>query len=239
MKRTIRILLLSLLITFPAFAQSTFKSETLTKAIASYVENANGCKSNVEVLQALRDVKLQQSGAKATIEHTGDLVGLCKVTLNFLLDGEVVHKEDVRIKVRIYAEVPMAKRFIPKDDVIKEEDISISLTEVTNIEPNDVVQLSDAIGKASRKGIAKGAVVQYKDISSGEAININRNDRVKLLHYSGSICIKANGFALEAGSAGDIIKVKGDNNQTLYGFIADDGNVIIEDKNLLINNKNN
>lgn len=65
-------------------------------------------------------------------------------------------------------------------------------------------------------------------------VTINKGDKVRMLYYSGTICIKMDGVATESGSTGDIIKVKKDNNQTLYGFIAEDGNVIIENKNNLV-----
>jgi len=68
------------------------------------------------------------------------------------------------------------------------------------------------------------------DNISIKQVQINKGDKVNLLHYSGSVCIKTDGFAVENGRTGDIIKVKKDNNQTLYGFIADDGNIIIKDK---------
>ena len=67
-------------------------------------------------------------------------------------------------------------------------------------------------------------------------VQIQKGQKVKLLHYSGAICIKTDGVAMESGSTGDVIKVKKDNIQTLYGFIAEDGNVIIENKNILVNN---
>ena len=65
-------------------------------------------------------------------------------------------------------------------------------------------------------------------------ITINKGDKIKMLHYSGAICIKMDGVAIESGSTGDVIKVKKDNNHTLYGFVAEDGNVIIENKNNLV-----
>ncbi len=65
-------------------------------------------------------------------------------------------------------------------------------------------------------------------------VTINKGDKVKMLHYSGAICIKMDGIAVESGSTGDVIKVKKDNIQTLYGFIAEDGNIIIESKNNLV-----
>ena len=69
--------------------------------------------------------------------------------------------------------------------------------------------------------------------SEFNSVRINKGDKVKMLHYSGAICIKMDGIAMENGNTGDVIKVKKDNSQTLYGFIAEDGNVIIENRNAL------
>jgi flagella basal body P-ring formation protein FlgA len=214
-------------------AQSTFRSETLQNAITQYVNQQNKCKSEVEISQQLKDLKFAQSGVKASVSHTDDLAGLCKVNIDFLVDGKSIHSETIRIKVKLFANVPVAGRFIPKDNIISENNITMQMAEVTNIDPNAVPTINDVVGKKSKKGIAKGAVVQYSDIVSANSTYVNKNDKVKLFHYSGSICIKTDGIALEAGGAGTVIKVKNNDGQSLYGFVADDGNVIIEDKQTL------
>jgi hypothetical protein len=87
-------------------------------------------------------------------------------------------------------------------------------------------------------------IVRIKVISDNQAISntlfnqihIKKGDKVKLLYYSGAICIKMDGIAMEEGNTGNIIKIKKNNSQRqLYGFIAEDGNIIIEDKKLLVN----
>jgi flagella basal body P-ring formation protein FlgA len=214
-------------------AQSTFRSETLQNAITQYVKQQNKCESEVEISQQIKELKFAQSGVKASISHTDDLAGLCKVNIDFLIDGKSIHSETIRIKVKLFAKVPIAVRFIPKDNIIGESDITMQMAEVTNIDPNAVPTINDAVGTKSKKGIAKGSVVQYSEIMSASSIYVNKNDKVKLFHYSGSICIKTDGIALEAGGAGTVIKVKSNEGQSLYGFVADDGNVIIEDKQIL------
>ena len=64
-------------------------------------------------------------------------------------------------------------------------------------------------------------------------VEISKGNKVKMLHYSGAICIRMDGVAMENGGTGDVIKVKNNNNQIMYGFIAEDGNVIIENKSFL------
>ena len=69
--------------------------------------------------------------------------------------------------------------------------------------------------------------------SNIKQVQINKGEKVQLFHYSGAICIKTNGVAMESGITGEVIKVKKDNSQTLYGFIAEDGNVIVENRSVL------
>ena len=215
------------------FAQSTFSKERLENAIINYVKSVNKCESDVEIDQSVREQRFTQSGVQATINHQGDLTGLCKVNIDFLLNGEIIRSQEIRIKVKLFVRVPVAIRFIPKDAVISAEDVEIRRADVTNIDPNTVVELSEAIGAKSRSGIARGNVIKYSDLMAASSISVKKGDRVRLLHYAGAICIKSNGFALENGSVGSVIKVKNQNNQTLFGFVADDGNVIIEDSKTL------
>lgn len=79
-------------------------------------------------------------------------------------------------------------------------------------------------------------VVSQTTTNDFTQVKINKGDKIKMLHYSGAICIRANGIAMESGSTGDVIKIKKDNNQTLHGFIAEDGNIIIENKSNLVKN---
>jgi flagella basal body P-ring formation protein FlgA len=218
-----------------AFSQSAFNSTKLENAIINYVVNENKCESKVEIAQVIKSQKFSQKGVNARISHTEDLIGNCKVQLSFYDGTEIIHKEVVRLNVRVYAKVPVAQRFIGKDVKIEIDDIAMQKMEVTNIDPNSVVEINEAIGKLSKKGISKGSIIQYTDITSSNDITIKKNDKVNLLHYSGTILIKTEGVALEGGSAGSVIKVK-KGHQTLYGFIADDGYVVIEDKNKLAKN---
>ena len=211
------------------FAQSTFNSQRLENAIISYVRSVNKCESVVVINQKIPEQRFTQSGVQATINHQGDLTGLCKVNIDFIQNGEIIRSQEVRIKVNLFATVPVATRFIPRGAEITAKDVENRRADVTNIDPNTVVELNEAIGKKSKSGIAKGGVIKYSDLIANDDVLIKRGDRVRLLHYSGAFLIRTNGFAMENGTAGSIIKVKRDN-QTLYGFVADDGNIIIEDR---------
>lgn len=214
-------------------AQSTFSVEKLAAAIEKYVTTSNGCKSVVTIDQTLKSHRFPQSGIKAEIEHKGNLSGLCKVTLVFSNNGDVVGREVLRLKVRLYAEVPVATKFIPKGQEILCGDIVMKEAEVTNINPYTLVDTAAIVGVISKSGIAKGSVVTYLMISpKSSAISIEKNAQINCLLYSGAICIKMNCRALDAGSVGDVIRVNNKDGKTFYGFIADDGNVIIEDKSL-------
>jgi len=172
------VIIIGLSINNSAFSQSTFNTETLKVAIENYVKSHNPLAINVEIKQTLSPQKFSQQGVIASITHSEELSGSCKVNLIFSYNDQVLSRAIVRINV-------------------------------TTTPPK----------------------------SNFNQVKINKGDNIKLLHYSGAVCIKTNGVAMESGNTGSVIKVKKDNSQTLYGFIAEDGNVIIEDKNILVNNK--
>jgi len=208
-------------------AQSTFSSERLERAIISYVKNINKCESSVEINQKIQEQRFTQSGVQASIKHQGDLTGLCKVNIDFIFGNEIIRSIEVRIKVKLFANVPVATRFIPRGEDISAKDIEIRKAEVTNIDPNTVAEHGEAIGKKSKNGIPKGSIIKYSDLIANADVLVKRGDRVQIIHYIGNqMSIKTTGFAMSNGTAGDIIKVKRDNH-TLQGFIADDGSVII------------
>ena len=215
-------------------AQSSFQGKRLEDAIINYVKQNNKCESEVEIKQQLNEFRFTQSGIKANIRHQNELTGMCKVTLDFVHNGEVINSKDVKINVKLFAKVPAATRFIAKGDKIAKEDIVLKRTEVTKIDPNSVVEIEEAVNKQASKNIAKSQVVLYSDINNVSAasasdVAIKKGDKVRIWYYSGAICIKTDGFALDNGTAGSVIKVKKDN-KTLTGFIADDGNVIVDDQ---------
>lgn len=227
------ILILFILSTFfsKTLAQSTFSPERLEKAIIEYIQKQNICESEVSFDEVIKSQKFVRTGIKATINHKQPLAGPCKVNIDFLCEDDLVRSQEIRVTVKLFANVPTVTRFIRKDEELKQSDIAICRADVTQIDPNSIINnIEMAIGKKSRNGMVKGEVIKYNDLALASEITIKKGDKIKLIHYSGAICIKTVGFALENGTPGSVIKVKKDNAQTLYGFIADDGNVIIEDK---------
>ncbi len=214
-------------------AQSKFSKETITKAIEQYVQANADCETKVSIQQTLQAFLFKESGVKAMFSHDGELRGLCKINISFLKNNETIESHDIRIKVNLMAQAPVANKFIAKNTEITGEDITITKTDVTQIDAKLIPDKGEIIGKKAKTGIVKGGIITKASIRSSEDVYIKKGSRVNILHYAGAICIKSTGFALQDGSVGDIIKVKKDNSNTLAGFIAEDGNIIIEDNQIL------
>ena len=212
------------------FSQSTFSKERIIKAIESYVQANSQCETRTEIEQAIRDFSFPQDNVKAEFSHTDELRGKTKLTLNFKKNNEVVGSNTIRLHVFCYAKYPVTTKFIPKGETIKATDIEIAKVDITHLAAPIITQKEEAVGKVARTGIVKGDPIKFNDLLTGKEVAIKRGAKVNLLHYSGAILIKSKGTALQDGVTGDIIKVKKDNANTLYGFIAEDGNIIIEKK---------
>ena len=236
MKKRLLATTLILILTYSiAYSQTSFNKETLENAIINYVKTENNIETEVEISQTIKPLRFQQQGVTATISHTDQLIGNTKVLLEFFHGNNLIHQESIRIKVRVFVSVPVANKFIPKDKEINKNDITLQLADVTFINPSSVPDINEITNKLSKNGIAKGKVIQYTDLMTNSDVNIKRNDKVQILHYSGTILIKTEGTAMESGTPGSIIKVKR-GHQTLHGFIADDGKVIVEERNKLVSN---
>ena len=234
-----------------SFAQSSFQGKRLEEAIINYVKQNNKCDCEVEIKQSINEIiKFDETGVKASINHKNELTGICKVSLEFMYNGKIIGSKDVKINVKLFAKVPVAARSIAKGQKITKEDIILKKTEVTKIDPNSVIEIPDAINKQASKNIERNQVILYSDIGITDSfdnskeifeipnsnISIKKGEKINILYYAGGIRIATKGFALENGTAGSVIKVK-TNDKTLIGFIADDGNVIVDDKqNLTLKN---
>ncbi len=227
--------LLLILSNLSIFAQSTFSRERVKSAIKSYVQSHSKYDVRVEIEQIIRDFEFNQSGVKAEIKHQGELRGKTNLILNFRKNNKIVGSNKIRVRIFCYDKFPIVKHFVGKGKTLKESDIKIAKVDITNLSAPLITKVDEAIGKVTKRGIAKGNPIKLSDLINGKEVFVKRGAKVNLLYYSGAILIKSSGTALQDGSTGDIIKVKKDNSNTIYGFIAEDGNVIIEKKETLEN----
>jgi flagella basal body P-ring formation protein FlgA len=220
------------------FYQSTFSAERLENSVKNYVAKNCQYECEISIEQKLRDLKFPQANVKAAINHDDALVGFCNINLQFFQNNKLINEQKVRLNVKLFDKIPVASRFLAKGEIISEDDISIKKTEITNFVTNQssvIIEKAQIIGKKAKSGIAKNSAIQSSDLISENDIFVKKGEKVKIIYYAGAICIRTEGFALENGSTGSVIKVKS-NDKTLHGFIAEDGNIIIEDKqNLSVN----
>ena len=241
------ILVINLLLFFKidlyADIKSTFSPQRLTTAISDYVARNTDFESVVKFEQAIKDYKFEEEGVVASISHNQELRGVTRVALTFTKDNNILKKDEIRIRVFLYANLPLATKFIAKGDTLTSNNVALGKCDITNLTDAVIENLSEINSqiKIAKTGIPIGNTIKIKNISSNSDITIKKNSQIKVLHYAGAILIRFNAIALEDGAVGDVIKIKKDNSQTLQGFVAEDGNVIVENKSVFSNtsNKNN
>ncbi len=242
--------LLSLRFELHANTQSTFSSQRIAEAINKYVSENTNFESVVKFEQAIKEYTFKEDEVRASISHKEKLRGASRIILTFSKNDKILSTQEIRIRVFLYAQIPIAAIFISKGDTLTHNNISLEKCDVTNL-TDIITDLSEINSQIAKTGIPKGSAIKTKDLlaknnldknklynNSNNQIAIKKNSQVKVLHYAGSILLKFNATALEDGLVGDIIKIKKDNSKTLYGFVAEDGNVILENESFFTTNKN-
>lgn len=153
---------------------------------------------NAQVLQRDRDT------IQAKISPREDFLGRASITLVF---GEGATAEQVRIsgKVRVVADIPVAKTSIRRGDIITEDNIEVKPLEISAY-PKAVMDKKDCLGKRAKTSLRRGRPFLRTNIE--EPPLISRGDIVFIQARSDSLIIRDKGVALKDGCLADQIPVR-------------------------------
>lgn len=228
-----RFSILSILFALTSFAfmsaQSSFNGTRLEEACVSYVQNVVNDNCEVEILQKIRDQVFAEKGVTASIVQVSkELRGISRIAVEYKLNDAVLRKIEIRLKVKLFKNVPAASVFLSKGTVIEDNMIEMKLKDVTDISPEDLIGNSEIISKTLKNGIAKGSVITKKDIGYGDVIK--RGDKVKIIAESGAVRVAAMGTALTSAEEGETIRAKldGYSSSVIQGTASMNGTIIIK-----------
>ncbi len=120
--------------------------------------------------------------------------------------GTILSTGFVQVFIRVYAMIPVAKRFILKGERIKEGDFNYELREINSSNFRFIRNKSSIINKIARVSIREGEVIRKELVISPYLVR--RGERVSVfLNYRG-IRIRAEGIAIDSGRLGERVRVK-------------------------------
>lgn len=190
-------------------AQSTFSSQRLEQSAINYLQKHFSSKSYPNFLMKFPEISFQSSTVKAKFEYIENKSSsIQKLDILFYDNNELVRKIEIPFKIKIQREVVVANRDIPPNSILKDEDLITISREVEDI--NQIFsEIYDAVGKLSNRRIAKGEIIQKRDLQQPKVITRGQNVNIEVI--SGNVKIYTNGIAIQDGSIGDVIRVRRDN----------------------------
>jgi flagella basal body P-ring formation protein FlgA len=138
--------------------------------------------------------------------------------------------KDIAGRYRAYSEVPMAKRYIKRGEVLSESDLEPTNVDITHNEQNIIGANDQVVGLQAKRDLQPGRCIRNTDLKLPTVIE--EKDEVTLIYKTKSIEVKATGQALKSGAIGDHIKVKNTrSNKTISGVVVNKGVVQVNREN--------
>lgn len=233
MKKQFAILtLLVMLAIGNAYARSTFSSERIREAAKQYVVSQVPGDCEVEVLGRVPDKSFDSDNIKAEFKMTeGHVAGLGSLMLKFSEHGNRVEIVNLRIRVRRFAEVPVAVRSVSVGDYLYGA-VEMRRMEITAFNPDEIASKSEIKTCVARKIISEGNIVMKNKITKGNVIK--RGQQVDIVVISGPVQVYTSGMAVTDAAAGERCKVKRDSrdgrnrNDYMTGWAGTDGKVYVK-----------
>lgn len=121
----------------------------------------------------------------------------------------------VRVSGRLHMvrEIPVLNRRVLSGEIITKADIRWIRVRADRLQPNTIMDASDLIGMAAKRGQRAGKPIRLRDI--GRPILVPKGRHVTLVLETPSMMLTVRGRALEDGGAGDIIRVANTHSNTV------------------------
>jgi len=140
------------------------------------------------------------------------------------------YKGNFEIEVKgVYSasmKVPVITRNIGKGDQISQDDVELRNFPKEKIQPTDIVDISNILGKTATRFLSHGNMVAQDDIKN--PILIFKNNTVSAISRTDTIEVKTLAVALDDGGIGDIIRFKNfDSGKIFRAVVQADGTALV------------
>ncbi len=133
-------------------------------------------------------------------------------------DSKVLSTDFLQVKLKVWAMMPVAKRFIFKGERITENDFYYELRELTSSNWRFVKDKKALISKIARYSIKEGEVLRHELLTSPYLVR--RGERVYVYVNFKGIRVVVSGISLDNGRLGERVRVKNEKSgKILYGKV--------------------
>lgn len=133
-------------------------------------------------------------------------LGLFSMMADVKNDGVLFESRQIRLKIRKFADVLVLLETVRRSKSITPKQLALKRMEVTSLRQRPLVELSELDGYRAGRNLKRGAILTADDLEPIPDIEQGRD--VTIVYTDGLCRISADGRTLQAGQAGDYIRVK-------------------------------
>lgn len=204
---------LLLCIALPAVGQTAPEREvepldSLREAARAFLESeAAQMQGEIEVSIGRIDPRLRLARCDRPIEGFWPRGGrkMGSVTVGVRCDGEVSWSIYVRAKLAVYETVVATSRPLNRGGRVAASDVELLREDVTRLSSGYYTRTEDVVGMEVRRSVRAGMVLNRSLVKA--PIMIKRGETVVIIADTGSVQVRMEGKALDAGAKGEIIEV--------------------------------
>jgi flagella basal body P-ring formation protein FlgA len=155
------------------------------------------------------------------------LSGSMNLTVLFEVDGYYKQEVSARVDIEIISEVVIAKRPLPRNRIISDDDIDVVEMDITELPLNILTSSEDVVGKRT-KGTINSKTVLRSDLLELPPV-VKRGDIVTIIAESGCLKISARGKIKKSGHIGEVLMVENlDSKKAIYAKVVDSETVAVD-----------
>ena len=201
------IFILILMSSMVCYSKSTFSGSRLREACIEYIKGMTDDNAKISVSIDIPDQNFDSDDITANCTaRPNTLKGNTYLTIEFSEDSRIIRKLNVPVKVEIFAEIPVAKKFIKQKSEFKEEDIEFEPVDISNYSDDELVDIYSVIGFNAKKNINAGSTIVKSMIDFGGGIK--KGDKITILVRLGLVSVKSEGIAVNDAEIGETVRVK-------------------------------
>ncbi len=148
--------------------------------------------------------------------------GKYRADIEARVEGEAPARFSVPFEVREWANIPVARRALPRGVVIKEQDLVMARIDLSELAGDVAKSAEQIVGQETKRSIGYGESFAKKKLAIPPVIE--QGAQVKLIYKTRLLEATASGVALEAGIEGQQIKIRNANSRrTIVGTVVEPG----------------
>jgi flagella basal body P-ring formation protein FlgA len=207
MKKSIIVLFVCLMLLTVVSSVSALSSDEAIRAKVSTMYGLDTTMYQIDILSNnLKSADINPIQLTLRPMSQKEPLGLFSMMADVKNDGELLESSQVRLMIRKYADVLVLLENMGRSMNIEPEQLLLKRMEITTLRQRPLVDLSELEGVRSRRNLRRGAILTADDLERIPDVEHGRD--VAIVYTEGMCRISADGRTMQAGQAGEYIKVK-------------------------------